>query len=220
MTRANARGNFWEPSLPARIQRVEKPSKLFPTNRSEPSAHRVRHQEFADTQIGNSSAWWTNDPFGCGRTIHSQIDPWSEHSGPAIRRESQAIDDSVQDFRGCCPGGCTSLGSKQIQHDLGQTCIRHSVSWCYQGHSSKSLSKEHSSGARLFARFMIIVSALRHCFNPFLALKLCQALVRKTSYCPHLLPDQRKPRLASARLDLSLSEVQPISTFASPDEYP
>ena len=53
MTRANARGNFWEPSLPARIQRVEKPSKLFPTNRSEPSAQRVRHQEFADTQIGN-----------------------------------------------------------------------------------------------------------------------------------------------------------------------
>lgn len=171
-------------------------------------------------RLATSSAWWTNDPFGCGRTIHSQIDPWSEHSGPAIRRESQAIDDSVQDFRGCCPGGCTSLGSKQIQHDLGQTCIRHSVSWCYQGHSSKSLSKEHSSGARLFARFMIIVSALRHCFNPFLALKLCQALVRKTSYCPHLLPDQRKPRLASARLDLSLSEVQPISTFASPDEYP
>lgn len=57
-------------------------------------------------------------------------------------------------------------------------------------------------------------------FPPNLACKLCQAFVRKTSYCRRLLPDQRKRGPASARLAVNCSKVRPDSHVCNSDEYP
>ena len=54
------------------------------------------------------------------------------------------------------------------------------------------------------------VGAKVHCFDAIPGYKLCQAFVWKTSYCPRLLPDQRKPGRDSARLGVNPSTAQPI----------
>ena len=58
------------------------------------------------------------------------------------------------------------------------------------------------------------VGAKVHCFQAIPGRKLCQAFVWKTSYCPRLLPDQRKPGCGSARLGVNRSTVQPIFALA------
>ena len=64
------------------------------------------------------------------------------------------------------------------------------------------------------------VGAKVHCFEAVSRIKLCQAFVWKTSYCPPLMPDQGKPGRASARLAVNLLNVRPLSAFVTQMNIP